>query len=78
MYDYQLVRLSDGQQKLEKEALEKADELYYKHSNLKERESDMSQKFTLAEKTLNEYKTKFYKDKARLQQDHDSFVKIKE
>jgi hypothetical protein len=35
VYDYQLVRLSDGQQKLEKEALEKADELYYKHSNLK-------------------------------------------
>lgn len=60
------MRLSDGEKKLEKEALEKADELYYKHSTLKQKEEDMNSKFSLAEKTLNEYKTKFYKDKSRL------------
>ena len=78
VYDYQLVRLSDGERKLEKEALEKADELYYKHSNLNQKVEDMTSKFSVAEKTLNEYKSQFYKDKSRLQQDHDSFVKIKE
>ena len=78
VYDYQLVRLSDGEKKLEREALEKADELYYKHSNLNQKVEDMNSKFSLAEKTLNEYKSQFYKDKSRLQQDHDSFVKIKE
>lgn len=78
VYDYQLVRLSDGQQKLEREALEKADELYFKQNTLKQKEEEMSAKFSEAEKTLNEYKTKFYKDKKRLQQDHDSFVKIKQ
>lgn len=77
LYDYQLVRLSDGQQKLEREALEKADELFYKHSTLKQKEEEMNTKFTQAKKTLDEYKTKFYKDKSRLQQDHDSYVKIK-
>ena len=35
IYDYQLVRLTEGQQKAEREALEKADEIYQKHSNLK-------------------------------------------
>lgn len=78
IYDYQLVRLSDGEKKLEREALEKADELYYKHSNLNQKVKDMNSKFSVAEKTLNEYKSQFYKDKSRLQQDHDSFVKIKE
>lgn len=78
VYDYQLVRLSDGQKKLEEEALQQADQLQYKHSALKQKEEDLNGKFQLAEKTLNEYKTKFYKDKSRLQQDHDSFVKIKE
>jgi hypothetical protein len=53
VYDYQLVRLSDGQQKLEKEALEKADELYYKHSNLKQREEEMDTKFSQAKQTLD-------------------------
>jgi hypothetical protein len=37
----------------------------------------MNKKFKEAEQTLNDYKVKFYKDKNRLQQDHDSFVKIK-
>lgn len=45
VYDYQLVRLSDGEQKLEKEALEKADELQYKHSTLKKKDEDMTSKF---------------------------------
>jgi len=34
VYDYQLVRLSEGQAKAEREALEKADEIYFKHSTL--------------------------------------------
>merc|ERR1711990_1118773 len=78
VYDYQLVRLTDGQQKEEREALEKADELYYKHSNLKKAETEINKKFENAEKTLTEYKQKFYKTKNGLQQDHDSFVKIKD
>ena len=47
VYDYQLVRLSDSEQKIEKEALDKkADELYYKQSNLKQREQEMAKKFS--------------------------------
>ena len=67
VYDYQLVRLTDGQQKEEREALEKADELYYKHSNLKKAEDEMNKKFDQAEQTLVEYKQKFYKTKNSLQ-----------
>lgn len=56
VYDYQLVRLTDGQQKEEREALEKADELYYKHSNLKKASDEMDKKFETAEQTLSQYK----------------------
>jgi hypothetical protein len=59
--------LTDGQQKEEREALEKADELYYKHSNLKKAEDDMNKKIESAEHTLVEYKQKFYKTKNNLQ-----------
>lgn len=67
VYDYQLVRLTDGQQKEEREALEKADELYYKHSNLKKAENEINKKFDNAEKTLTDYRQKFYKTKNNLQ-----------
>lgn len=45
VYDYQLVRLSDRQQKEEREALEQAEQIYEKHSNLKKEEENMSRKF---------------------------------
>ena len=38
----------------------------------------MSKKFETAKVQLNQYKEKFYKNKNSLQQDHDSFVKIKD
>ena len=38
----------------------------------------MTRKFENAEKQLNQYKEKFYKNRKNLQQDHDSFVKIKD
>ena len=38
----------------------------------------MSKKFESAKVQLNQYKEKFYKNKNSLQQDHDSFVKIKD
>ena len=38
----------------------------------------MSKKFESAKDQLNQYKDKFYKNKNSLQQDHDSFLKIKE
>jgi len=37
----------------------------------------MSKKFDAAEKQLIQYRDEFYKSKNSLQQDHDSFVKIK-
>lgn len=77
LYDYQLVRLTEGQQKAEREALEKADEIYHKHSTLKKKEEQLNDKFQKARQQLDLYKEKFYKDKKDLQQDHDSFVKIK-
>lgn len=50
IYDYQLVRLSDRQQKEEREALEQAETIYEKHSNLKKEEEKMSRKFETAKK----------------------------
>ena len=38
----------------------------------------MIRKFESAEKQLNQYRDKFYKNRKTLQQDHDSFVKIKD
>jgi hypothetical protein len=38
----------------------------------------MSKKFESAKEKLNQYKEKFYKNKNSLQQDHDSFIKIKD
>lgn len=78
MYDYQLVRLTEGQQKEEKEALEKANEVYFKHSMLKQKEKEMSSKLEETEKTLNQYKAAFEKNKKALKQDHDTYVSIKD
>ena len=50
VYDYQLVRLSDKQQKEEREALEQAENIYNKHQNLKKEEEKMTRKFESAEK----------------------------
>lgn len=47
--------------KAEREALDKADEIYFKHSTLKKEEDEMNQKFKKTEQTLNEYKTNFAK-----------------
>lgn len=76
-YDYQLVRLTEGQLKAEREALDKADEIYFKHSNLKKQEDEMNAKFSKTQTTLNEYKANFAKQMKSLQQDHDTYVKIK-
>lgn len=77
-YDYQLVRLTEGQLKAEREALEKADEVYYKHSTLKRAEEEMNKRFDETQKTLNLYQDQFSKQKKSLQQDHDTYVSIKE
>ena len=70
VYDYQLVRLSEGQAKAEREALEKADEIYFKHSTLKRQEQEMNEKFEQTKLQLNEYNTTFYKNKKTLEQDY--------
>ena len=77
-YDYQLVRLTEGQIKEEHEALDKADEIYFKHSQLKKQEMEMDKKFEGTEATLKMYKQSFDKQKKSLQQDHDTYVSIKE
>ena len=38
----------------------------------------MSKKIENAKERLDQYREKFYKNKNSLQQDHDSFVKIKD
>jgi len=77
-YDYQLVRLTEGQMKAEREALEKADEIYFKHSTLKRAEDEMNKKFENTQETLNLYQEQFSKQRKSLQQDHDTYVSIKE
>lgn len=77
-YDYQLVRLTEGQMKEEHEALDKADEIYFKHSQLKKQEMEMDKKFEGTKATLSMYKQSFDKQKKSLQQDHDTYVSIKE
>lgn len=61
------MRLTEGQQKAEREALEKADEIYLKHSNLKKAEDALNKKFQKAKEQLDQYKEKFYKEKKSLQ-----------
>jgi len=65
-YDYQLVRLTEGQMKEEHEALDKADEIYFKHSQLKKQEMEMDKKFEGTEATLKIYKQSFDKQKKSL------------
>lgn len=65
-YDYQLVRLTEGQMKEEHEALDKADEIYFKHSQLKKQEVEMDKKFESTKATLNMYKQSFDKQKKSL------------
>lgn len=64
--------------KEEHEALDKADEIYFKHSQLKKQEIEMDKKFESTEATLHMYKQSFDKQKKSLQQDHDTYVSIKE
>lgn len=78
VYDYQLVRLSDSAKKEEKEEMNRENEMYLKHTNLKRAEERLTEKYERAKAKLNEYKQKFIKQRKDLQQDHDSFVKIKE
>jgi len=78
VYDYQLVRLSDSAKKEEKEEMNRENEMYLKHTNLKRADERLTEKYERAKAKLNEYKQKFIKQRKDLQQDHDSFVKIKE
>ena len=66
VYDYQLIRLTEGQAKAQTEALEKADEVYFKHSTLKRQEKEMNEKFDNTQAQLDEYKQTFYKTKNSL------------
>jgi hypothetical protein len=50
------VRLTEGQIKEEHEALDRADEIYFKHSQLEKQEQEMDKKFENTKNTLNLYK----------------------
>jgi hypothetical protein len=78
VYDYQLVRLSDSAKKEEKEEMNRQNQLYLKHTNLKRAEERLNQRYERAKAKLNEYKEKFIKQKRGLQQDHDTYVKIRD
>ena len=67
VYDYQLVRLSDSAKKEEKEEMNRQNEMYLKHTNLKRAEERLTQKYERAKAKLNEYKEKFFKQKKGLQ-----------
>jgi len=62
----------------QRQLYEKADELYHKHEDLSKAEAVLNEKFEKAKAKLMEYQAKFLKNKASLQQDHDTFVKIKQ
>ena len=78
IYDYQLVRLSDSAKKEEKEEMNRQNQLYLRHTNLRRAEERLTQRYERAKAKLNEYKEKFIKQKRGLQQDHDTYVKIRD
>jgi hypothetical protein len=49
-----------------------------KRQNLKQTEEILTTKFENAKKQLDDYKTKFYKNQKNLQQDHDTYVSIRD
>ena len=53
-------------------------ELYIKHTNLRRAEERLNQRYERAKTKVNEYKEKFFKQKRGLQQDHDTYVKIRD
>lgn len=63
IYDYQLVRLSEGQVAAERRAMEKADQIYKTHAELSTKESEMEKKFESTRAQLEQYKDKFMKTK---------------
>jgi hypothetical protein len=78
VYDYQLVRLSDKEKALEQKQIIEANEMLQKRQNLKQTEEILTIKFENAKKQLDDYKTKFYKNQKNLQQDHDTYVSIRD
>lgn len=52
--------------------------MYYKTSQLQKKEEEMNGRIDKDQVTLLEYKEQFEKTKKTLQQDHDTYVKIKD
>lgn len=80
VFDYQLrlVQLSPQQIAAEKLALQKAEKIEKRHDELVQSEEAMSKKLDATRKQLEDYREKFYKSKKALEQDHQSFVTIRE
>lgn len=78
VYDYQLVRLTEEEAKAKMEALQKAEEVFFKHSTLKRQEKEMNDKFEATQAQLNEYKDQFYKNREQLKHDYKQIKQEKE
>lgn len=71
------MKLTEGEAKAKSEALQKASEIYLKHSALKRKEEEMNAKFDATQSLLQKYNTTFYKDKKSLEQDYKTYVDLK-
>lgn len=78
VYDYQLVKLTESEAKERSEALERANEVFFKQSSLKRQEQEMNKKFEATKTQLQEYKKAFYQNKKQLQTDYKSTKTQKE
>ena len=58
--------------------MERADSIWKRHGQLAKSEQAMEGRFEETKKKLEDYRDQFFKSRNSLQQDHDSYVKIRE